>query len=83
MRLSKSALQPTGHTLVDMDTDFLPDEEAAAALQRRRESTQSATTSERTHLRSPLDICNLSGLLELPTSFGSLFLGEACPGLNP
>ena len=57
-------------------SDFLPDDEAAKALQQRRTSSRGATTSDRTQLRSPIDICNIPGMLELPTSFGSLFLGE-------
>lgn len=78
MRLSKSGLQPTSNTLLDMELDFLSDSRAAEALHQRRASSVQATTSGRTHLSSPVDICNISGMLELPTAFGSLFLGEVC-----
>ena len=79
MRLSKPALQPTSNILVDLDTDFLSDEDAAKELQQRRNSSQEASTSDRTQLHSPLDICSLSGMLTVPSSFGSIFLGEVCP----
>lgn len=76
MRLSKAALQPTSNILVDLDTDFLSDKDAAEALEQRKASSQETSTSERTQLRSPSDICNISGMLTVPSSFGSLFLGE-------
>jgi len=84
MRLSKSSLQPPSHLLLDLDTDFLSDVEAARALKRRlKPPGGGGGASGRTQLGSPLDVCTLPGMLELPTSFGSLYLGEVCEAHCP
>lgn len=73
MRLSKAALQPPAALLTDTTGDFSSDAEAAWELSARKISE---TPMSRTELHSPLDLCKIQGWLELPTTFGSLYLGE-------
>ena len=75
MRLTKPMLQPPAHLQLDIDTDFLPDDEAEAVCATRSNSGQQSRGS-RSHCSHPTDICNISGLLELPMSLGPLHLGE-------
>lgn len=74
--MSKPPLQPNSNMLIDMDLDFLSDDEAAAVLQERRASSRQASTSVRLKLHPATELCNIPGMLELPTAFGPLFLGE-------
>ena len=78
MRLSKTALQPSSNLLLDLDGDFLVGAEPKSPLLERASSSYQASTSGRLELESPLDVCNIAGFLELPTAFGSLYLGEVC-----
>lgn len=85
MRLTKGPLLPQENFLVDLETDFLPDDQAAQVFAQRQASGAVASTSEssRSHLTHPVDICNIEGILELPTSFGPLHLGEVTHFLPP
>ena len=78
MRLSKTALQPSSNLLLDLEGDFFVGEELNSHLLERASSSYQASTSGRLELASPLDVCSIAGFLELPTAFGSLYLGEVC-----
>ena len=81
LQLTRARLQPSPHFQLDLDTDFLPDDEAAEVFASRQSAglsaTESATsTSLRSHCTSPVQICNIEGLLEAQGSLGPLHLGE-------
>lgn len=43
--------------------------------------TSSIPFADRTQLKAPVEAWGLEGMLELPQSFGVIYLGEVCPVL--
>ena len=83
MRLCKPSLQEEGPLRLDLDNDLTADWQPSSAGPASGRGAKNIPFANRVHRSAPSEAWGLDGMLELPQSFGVIYLGEvATPPLK-